>query len=410
MGERIRKLRKQKKMTLEALAGEEITKGMLSLIENNKANPSMESLTYIAERLGVEVAVLMESVSSQELREVLEEAEKLYNIEFEQKTDEYKRIITLVAPYIDKLTQGYEAARLLEMYSRCVYHEKSAGWEELSDRAAEIYEQMNLTAKRADVGLFRAMVKFSEHDYAQSLNILLRERAEVEANHAYIDPMTHVDFDYHEALLHFAIGDTESATRVMESAIDYSKKHRIFYRIDDLYRIAAASAMMTGNDEKKLYYTKKLKQYGDFADDLHSIIFYDLINAETLITEDDYVGALEIIDPYLSDPRLRENYGNWFYLGKGKSLYGLGRYEEALHWLEKIIIPSYAHHPFDLSLFFVMDSYKALCHMHLGNPDEALESAKLAVKNIAPLPHTPFKDFIHKTYQAIEKTKPAVDF
>ena len=37
LGERIRTLRKQRKMTLEALAGERLTKGMLSQIENNKA-------------------------------------------------------------------------------------------------------------------------------------------------------------------------------------------------------------------------------------------------------------------------------------------------------------------------------------------------------------------------------------
>ena len=76
LGERIRKLRKQQKLTLEALAGKELTKGMLSLIENNKANPSMESLSYIAERLGVEVVELLEEVSTQELREVLEQGGK----------------------------------------------------------------------------------------------------------------------------------------------------------------------------------------------------------------------------------------------------------------------------------------------------------------------------------------------
>jgi len=68
LGDRIRKIRKQKKLTLEALAGTELTKGMLSLIENNKAKPSMESLVYIAERLGVEVTDLLEEVSTQEIR------------------------------------------------------------------------------------------------------------------------------------------------------------------------------------------------------------------------------------------------------------------------------------------------------------------------------------------------------
>ena len=36
---------------------------MLSLIENNKANPSMESLNYIAERLNVDVTELLEEIS-----------------------------------------------------------------------------------------------------------------------------------------------------------------------------------------------------------------------------------------------------------------------------------------------------------------------------------------------------------
>ena len=56
LGERIRTIRKQRKMTLDALAGEQMTKAMMSYIENNKANPSMESLSYIAERLGVKVS------------------------------------------------------------------------------------------------------------------------------------------------------------------------------------------------------------------------------------------------------------------------------------------------------------------------------------------------------------------
>ena len=130
LGERIRTLRKQQKLTLEALAGDQLTKGMLSLIENNKANPSMESLSYIAERLGVEMSELLEEVSTQELREVLEKAEKLFNTKFEELTDEHKQIIALIDPYIERLTQGYEAARLLEIYSRSLYLEKRDGWQE----------------------------------------------------------------------------------------------------------------------------------------------------------------------------------------------------------------------------------------------------------------------------------------
>ena len=114
LGERIRKLRKQQKFTLEALAGSELTKGMLSLIENNKANPSMESLTYIAKRLGVECLSYLKKSVVKELREVLAKAEKLYYTNFDDLSDEYEQLITLIEPYVQKLTQGYEAARLLE--------------------------------------------------------------------------------------------------------------------------------------------------------------------------------------------------------------------------------------------------------------------------------------------------------
>lgn len=406
LGERIRKLRKQKKMTLEALAGEELTKGMLSLIENNKANPSMDSLAYIAQQLDVEMSELLEDVSSQELRDILEEAEKLYNSETDMKKTNTKQIIKLIDPYLANLTGGYESARLLDIYFRCLYEEKNENWRVFANKAASLYEQLNITSKRAKIGIFRTHEKFIEHDYEQSLQIFLSERAKIEANEAYIDPMTQLDLDYHEAIFHFAVGDTNSATRVMENAIDFSKKHRIFYLIDDLYRIAAAHAMMEKDQVKNEYYLKKLKQYGEFADDTHSFLFYHLMKIENLIAdEQDYKKALETIEQFLADSKVTDSYKPHFYLEKGKALYGLKLFEEALEWLEKINIPTSLHHPFDLSLFYVMDSYKALCYDELNNWNKAYEFAKKAVENLAPFPQTHIKDFVTKTFERIKANR-----
>lgn len=406
LGERIRKIRKQKKITLEALAGEELTKGMLSLIENNKANPSMESLSYIAERLGVDVAELLEEIGTHERREILEKAEKLFNSADE--TGKYKRLIALIEPVTAKISHGYESARLLDIYCRCLYGEKKDGWQEFSDRAAKLYDEMNLTGKRVEIGMFRARVKFNEHDYTQSLAIFLKERSEIEANHAYIDPMTQVELDYNEAIYYFAVGNSDAATRVMESAIDFSKQHRIFYRINDLYRLAAAQALMTHDAEKKEHYLLKLKQYGEFAEHLMSIIFYDLFQVMSLISEKhDYIKALELVDQYFTEPKMADIFEFWYLLEKGKALYGLERYHEAIYYLEKVKIPTYVHHPFDLSMFYIMDSYKALCHLELGNKAEALQKAQTAAENFKFLPSTPFKDFAFETQAKIEKAKPS---
>ncbi len=75
LGTRIRNLRKERKLTLEALAGDRLTKGMLSQIENDKAKPSMESLDYIAERLGVKASELLEEIAPSTIRHLLEQVE-----------------------------------------------------------------------------------------------------------------------------------------------------------------------------------------------------------------------------------------------------------------------------------------------------------------------------------------------
>ncbi|MBO1911311.1 hypothetical protein J4G37_41775, partial [Microvirga sp. 3-52] len=92
---------------------------------------------------------------------------------------------------------------------------------------------------------------------------------------------------------------------------------------------------------------------------------------------------------------------SFFHLEKGKALFGLKSYELALVALKKVDIPSPLHHPFDLGTLFEADAYMALSYLALGNQDKALEHAKLAYDNISPMPDSPFKDFIHETYEKI---------
>lgn len=59
IGERIRELRISKLMTQSELAGERITRNMLSCIENGSANPSLSTVLYIAGRLNVPAGFLL---------------------------------------------------------------------------------------------------------------------------------------------------------------------------------------------------------------------------------------------------------------------------------------------------------------------------------------------------------------
>ena len=59
IGKKIKELRTEKLMTQSELAGAEITRNMLSRIENEAALPSLGTVLYLAERLGVPAGYLL---------------------------------------------------------------------------------------------------------------------------------------------------------------------------------------------------------------------------------------------------------------------------------------------------------------------------------------------------------------
>ena len=81
------------------------------------------------------------------------QVEKLYYTKLDDLSDEHDQLIALIKPYAEKLSQGYEAARLLELYSRTLQYEKIEGWQIYSDRAALLYEQINIIPRRASLGM-----------------------------------------------------------------------------------------------------------------------------------------------------------------------------------------------------------------------------------------------------------------
>lgn len=60
LGQKIKEARLQAGLSQRQLCGEEITRNMLSQIENGSARPSMTTLQYLASRLGVSVSYFLE--------------------------------------------------------------------------------------------------------------------------------------------------------------------------------------------------------------------------------------------------------------------------------------------------------------------------------------------------------------
>ncbi|AIY04379.1 transcriptional regulator, XRE family [Planococcus sp. PAMC 21323] len=402
LGERIKTLRKQKGLTLQALAGDQLTKGMLSLIENNKANPSMESLAYIAEQLDVDRNELLENMPTHELRSLLEKIEKLYTKELlsNELIGKYKEIIEILKPYLDRLPFRYESARLLEIYSRCSYHTKQNDWEETLRGAEDIYESLHMINQSADLHIFKAMMAFTEHRYKEALNSIQASRKTFEERTGVLDHLKKLDFDYYESILYSAIGDGKNAKRLMEEAIQYSKEHQVFYRIDALYRLAGFQAMLEEDVIRIDYYISKLRLFADFTEDDEVSALANAIEVHYLNSfAHDYHAALTLIDENLE--KYPEDKIFMFTLEKGKALYGLGQFKEALEWLKKHELWEFLHHPYDLSLHYEKDAYMALIYLELGDKELAKKHASIAKDLIEPMPNFPHKAFILDVYNKI---------
>lgn len=67
IGEKIKNLRTSKLMTQKELSGDVITRNMLSQIENGTALPSLQSLIYLANRLGVQPGYLLTEGDTSEM-------------------------------------------------------------------------------------------------------------------------------------------------------------------------------------------------------------------------------------------------------------------------------------------------------------------------------------------------------
>lgn len=93
LGVKIKQLRKSKKMTQAALAGDIITRNMLSSIENGAANPSIKTLEYLAERLGVSVSYLLSDEEDLLPYEKKRAIDKIYRA---YEAENYKACINII--------------------------------------------------------------------------------------------------------------------------------------------------------------------------------------------------------------------------------------------------------------------------------------------------------------------------
>ncbi|WP_088349683.1 helix-turn-helix domain-containing protein [Bacillus cereus] len=400
LGEKIKALRKEKKLTQTALAGSELTKSMLSQIENGKATPSMKTLQYIAEKLECETSFLLEE-DEEEIVELIQKMEQLIKA---NKCDEvYKTLLPIVQT---ELPLTLNTARLYKQFITGAAIMNDYHIEYYVETAVSIFEKYTLYRESTETKLLFYYMLFKRKKYKECLQMIATIRDEYKAKNLEMDLITHIQLYLKEAIILLAYGNYEKCEKVILDALAFSKKHQVYYKTDEFYRILSYQKVITADKEQYLYYIKKSEQFAIFTEDILSIAIIDILKAYYYNTiTNEYTIALEHLEQFrekLKDEPIFQDDG-LYYLEKGKSLYGLKRYKEALAILKHATIPDYMSHPLDQSWVLTAGSYRALCHIKLQDKPAALKEAKEAVQTIDGYPDSIFSSFIKGTLQIIQK-------
>ncbi len=407
LGTRIRKLRKEQKLTLEALAGERLTKGMLSQIENDKAKPSMESLDYIAERLGVKASELLEEVTSSSIRPLLEQVEILFAEVKRGDADHHQKIVDLIKPSVENLPLSYEAGRLLYIYADAQYEAGITTWESPLQQARTIFKEINLLSHWFKTFVLEISILAAKRQYTSAYARILQAKEIIEQEDYQLDSRDALLMTYYTSIFQLAIGEHEEGKKLIQETITNAHKNQLFYQIDNMYRIGAYCAMIDHDFEQTDHMFMKLAQYQAFAERVEVDAFIFVLKAHYYNSYiHNYEQALIEIERF-NELRQHEYIDkldpNFYYAEKGKSLYLLGRYDEAKAAFEQYKnIPIYISHPYDILSLNECFSYKALCYAHFGELTTAYDIAKMAYTDSLDLVDLPYKRKIEEVYHSIK--------
>lgn len=388
LGERIKHLRKELKMTQTDLAGGEMTKSMLSQIENNLATPSMKNMQYIAGRLGRHISYFLEDDSyegSLPTAKIYDELKLVNELLQQGKSHEaLPRLEEMLSKYnFDPGSKLY--ADFLAKHGECLIDlnktpqgtDNHQGIEKIKE-AVEIYKSKFLYIEAAKAYLNLIGVDWKSFEYQRCLNTL-EEAQEIYEQSINKDYAFEIELLYMRSLLTEGLDSPEESILAAEAALMISKETHIYYKSDELYKTLAVMNALRGNMDHFEDYTEKGRQFAVFTGNNTVLASIDFICGLVYNQLGDPQKSLPYLDRCLS---LSEELAGFGYTEKAKAYYSLGEYQQALEAIDRVIYPKYTPFKYDYLHIWSSKVYKGLCLHKLGRSEEALTVIRQGIEKM----------------------------
>lgn len=289
LGQTIRKLRKEKGLTLAQLAGQSFTKGYISQVELGKVEPSFKLLTHIADQLDLKVEQLLSHGDDDDFT--------LAKMENDLLGGRYDQVDEL-GKILSKNRSGPIAIKAKLMQAKATYHLGRYG--EALDHASDVLQSVQSWSQSYQLEAYALMglALFAQKDFKSV--IAHYDRAFTfaqESGLGHSDLLANMYLN--QATAYQILGDYQVAVSTYEKTLDFAKEHHCQETVLDAY-------MRLGFCYYKLGNLATGKAYIFDALRINKVLGIQLPQAETLlilayilIDEENHKAAIQVLSKAL---------------------------------------------------------------------------------------------------------------
>lgn len=128
----------------------------------------------------------------------------------------------------------------------------------LIDWAITIYERLSLYSHCLAAKVYEVEYLAKNGKYHAALIMLRSVKKEYEEKAIVIDLFVDIEANFVEMVLLFGIGEYKSGKDKLNQLIEISKRKMVFYKMDNIFRIAAFQALLHNNEKDFSYFIKKI--------------------------------------------------------------------------------------------------------------------------------------------------------
>lgn len=337
LGEKIKKLRKEKNMTLKELAGDRITAAQISHIERDKSHTSYELLEYLSERLDVSIDYLLETkeMQSKKITDNLILESEIY-IKKGELDDAEKEIHQII-----EICEEYD---LSENYGKCNYLLGNIYLKRKDSRKANFYFE-------------KALFYFIKNDDKKRIFECYMNSADIYFEDGFYQ-VALTNYSFAKDILNQITTDEPDTYKDL-----YSKISKCYMRMDDSEK-ALEYIELIGSIDNNYSPTQEVEMLVLKAKKL-------LSEGKYLDSKDYFTKALKIIEKEENKDKLAQ-----VYLTVGKIYGEMGDNEKLLQYSEKVydLKKSDSDEYMMDSLFNIIESY-----IDSNNFEQAKKYTKLAL-------------------------------